>query len=308
MSFWSRFSKTDSMASLAQHGRTFYWASFLLGPKAAREAGELYYCCRQLDDIADEGTAAINERLDMLDTVKDAVESDDQDNHNALALRCLEVAKRSPECQQALIHLIQGMQQDLGRVALLTEAELDQYCYRVAGTVGLLMCPILGTQDRNAFAFAVDLGIGMQLTNICRDVLEDARMGRRYLPCDIDVKAIGESRSDARERIQQVIADQIRRADAYYESGFAGLRYLPRASRCAIYLAARWYQAIGHKIKKSGVKWWQGRVVVSGFQKLWILLKSLPCLITLLVLPRHKPSIRHNERLHAHLDAFHHGH
>ena len=296
------------MATLAQHGRTFYWASFLLGPKAAREAAELYYCCRQLDDIADEGSASTEERCEKLSIMKHALESGQKNSHDALIKRCLNIAQRDLECRRALTHLIDGMLQDLGHVALQTEAELDQYCYRVAGTVGLLMCPILGTHDRNAFAFAVDLGIGMQLTNICRDVLEDAGMGRRYLPHKIKADAISEGSCDAREAISQVIIEQIKRADAYYASGFAGLSYLPRASRCAIYLAARWYQAIGHKIQKSGAKWWEGRVVVGGLQKLWILIKSLPSLISLLVMPRQQPTIQHNERLHIHLEAFHHGH
>ena len=308
MSYWSRFSQTDSMATLAKHGRTFYWASFLLGPKAAREAAELYYCCRQLDDIADEGSTSTEERREKLNIIKHALESGEQPSHDALIKRCLNIAQRNSECRRALTHLIDGMLQDLGYVALSTEAELDQYCYRVAGTVGLLMCPILGTHDRNAFAFAVDLGIGMQLTNICRDVSEDARMGRRYLPHKIKADAISEGSCDAREVISQVIIEQIKRADAYYESGFKGLRYLPSASRCAIYLAARWYQAIGHKIQKSGAKWWQGRVVVGGLQKLWILLRSLPSLISLLVMPRQQPAIQHNEQLHAHLGVFYHGH
>ena len=308
MSYWSRFSNTDSMATLAQHGRTFYWASFLLGPKAASEAAELYYCCRQLDDIADESSALPEERREKLKRIKHAIESNEQLSDDVLIERCLKIAKRSSECRRALTHLIDGMLHDLGPVALQTEAELDQYCYRVAGTVGLLMCPILGTHDRNAFAFAVDLGIGMQLTNICRDVLEDARMGRRYLPHEIKADVIGEGSCDAREAISQVVIEQIKRADAYYESGFKGLRHLPRASRCAIYLAARWYQAIGHKIRKSRAKWWQGRVVVGTSQKLWILIRSLPNLVSLLILSRHPPAIRHNKQLHVHLGVFHHGH
>lgn len=308
MSYWSRFSQTDSMATLAQHGRTFYWASFLLGRKVAREAAELYCCCRQLDDIADEDSASAEERREKLNKIRHALESGEPPSHDALIKRCLNIAQRNSECRRALTHLIDGMLQDLGHVSLRTEAELDQYCYRVAGTVGLLMCPILGTHDRNAFAFAVDLGIGMQLTNICRDVLEDARMGRRYLPHWIKADAIGEGSCDAREVTSQVIIEQLKRADAYYESGFEGLRYLPRASRCAIYLAARWYQAIGHKIRKSGAKWWKGRVVVGSSQKLWILIRSLPDLVSLLILSRHPPAIRHNKQLHAHLGVFHHGH
>ncbi len=81
-------------------------------------------------------------------------------------------------------HLLDGLLFDQQDVALKTSHDLIKYAYQVAGTVGLLMCPVLGCQNRQAFSFAVDMGIAMQLTNIARDVLEDAEMGRRYLPGD----------------------------------------------------------------------------------------------------------------------------
>ena len=89
------------------------------------------------------------------------------------------------QCQMpsdVISELIRGIESDLQPVMVGTEAELLRYCYRVAGTVGLLMCDVLGVHDSRAKAHAIDLGIGMQLTNIARDVQEDAGMGRRYVP------------------------------------------------------------------------------------------------------------------------------
>ena len=144
-----------------------------------------------------------------------------------------------------------------------------RYAYRVAGTVGLLMCHVLDCHDEEARAHAIDLGIAMQLTNIARDVLEDAEMGRRYLPAswagDLSPAHItaastapdGEPAQTVRVAVQLVLG----MADAYYRSGNAGLAYLPWRAHIAIAVAASVYRQIGVQIAASGYGWHQGRHV-----------------------------------------------
>ena len=172
-------------------------------------------------------------------------------------------------------HLLDGLLFDQGHVAIKSEDALIKYAYQVAGTVGLLMCPVLGCQKRHAFSFAVDMGIAMQLTNIARDVLEDAKMGRRYLPANwvgqlsaSDILACANT-PDSREAIQVKagIDRLLSLADAYYDSGRKGLVYLPPRAHIAIAVAANVYREIGQKLRRRRLNWSAGRVVTNKLEK-----------------------------------------
>jgi phytoene synthase len=154
--------------------------------------------------------------------------------------------------------------------------ELLRYCYRVASTVGLMMCAVLGVREPSAFPHAVDLGVAMQLTNICRDVREDARMGRVYLPAS-RLEAAGLTPDDLlqdrvdREALARVVADLLHLADRYYASADAGMRWIPARARTAIVVASRVYRAIGVKLRRRGCDAWSGRTVVGGVEKVgWL--------------------------------------
>jgi phytoene synthase len=169
------------------------------------------------------------------------------------------------------LELIAGVRSDLEPVRVADEAELLRYCYRVAGTVGIMMCGALDVNQREAHAFAVDLGIGMQLTNLCRDVVEDAVAGRRYLPASLvgNVEP-GELIAPAgarRERLRDGVAALLELADRYYASGESGLSFLPPRARGGILVAARVYRAIGTKLRERGHDFWEGRVVVTEREK-----------------------------------------
>ena len=131
--------------------------------------------------------------------------------------------------------IIDGLLGDQKVVQIKDETELLRYCYRVAGTVGVLMCSILNCDDGKAKDYAIDLGIAMQLTNIARDVLEDAQMGRRYLPeswvGDITPKRIVEISKSPELESSKLICSGTQKllelADKYYESGLVGCSYLP---------------------------------------------------------------------------------
>lgn len=248
---------------LFEKGKTFYWARALLDKNSASRATRLYRFCRYVDDLADEtddkkkASESLNHIIDSLKngTSADCVISDSI----ALFLEC-DIPIAIP------IELINGVLADLTLNQIETEDQLIKYCYQVAGTVGIMMCKVLGLSDPKSYYHAVDLGIGMQLTNICRDVYADALIERIYLPksmiglmrCD-DILRLNDSK-------KSLVLDAIRRlldiADRYYISGYNGLGYLPLRSRFSILVAAKLYQAIGVKLKASGLNFCCQRVVI----------------------------------------------
>ena len=160
-----------------------------------------------------------------------------------------------------------------------SEAELIKYCHGVAGTIGLMTCPIFGVTDTEALQHADDLGIAMQLTNICRDVHEDAEKDRIYLPADFfenlpTVSTLLSENSKSLAEINLVKSRLLRIADQRYASGEAGIRYLPLRMRIVVRWAGRMYQEIGELIKKDPSFYHANRAVVTGTKKMRILLPS----------------------------------
>ena len=175
------------------------------------------------------------------------------------------------------------------------------YAYQVAGTVGLMMAPILGREDQRADAFAVDLGIAMQLTNIARDVLEDAEMGRRYLPeswvGDLQpsrIVALAKTPS-ANEAVAVTTAVKklLNLADDYYKSGMEGFSYLPLRAHISIAIAAHVYRQIGVQLRLKQHGWHRGREVTSRFTKIICSIKALGSLVQ-----RGHSYAQHNAALH----------
>ena len=250
---------------LKRNGKSFYFASLALDREQAERCARLYAFCRYVDDLADEADDKQDAHRRLLRVIDDlqARRSSDVLVADFLAL--------SSECAMSIepaVDLVQGVLQDLEREVLLEDvAALHHYCYRVAGTVGLLMCGVLGVRDPRAYPFAIDLGIGMQLTNIARDVLEDAYSGRRYIPKTIIGDVSPEELIEPDEAMQSRIADAVcwilGEADRFYRSGEAGLVFLPPRAQLAIRIAARVYHRIGTRLRKSGFAAWRGRTVVS---------------------------------------------
>lgn len=267
---------TAANAVLAAKGRSFHWARRWLGPAHAARATRLYGFCRYLDDLADEAESA-DEAREKLDEAARAISSG-----GSAAPVISDGINLFKECRISPwipIELIAGVRSDLEPVRVTDEAELLRYCYRVAGTVGIMMCGALDVNSREAHAFAVDLGIGMQLTNLCRDVVEDAVAGRRYLPASlvgkVEPAALIVPAAAQRERLRHGVAALLDRADRYYASGASGLSFLPLRARCGILVAARVYRAIGTKLRKRDHAFWAGRVVVTELEKAQISAKAL---------------------------------
>jgi 15-cis-phytoene synthase len=287
---------------LARQGKTFYWASFFLGPAVADRAARLYQFCRFVDDLAD---GDLPQRLESLEDIRAGL-SDPQ--HPAVAtIPELEafsaLADESNIPLNAAIQLLDGMLRDQLPTAVESEAELLRYCHAVAGTVGLMMCRVLDCKHPRADSFAIDLGIAMQLTNIARDVLEDARMDRRYLPASwlgatLSAETIGQAASHCHLPVAAAINQLLELADRYYASALLGIHLLPWRSRFAIIVALRGYRQIGRQLKKHGLQWWRGRTVVSKAVKIGLSITSLADLISGMgpgSVPAHKAS------LHKHL-------
>jgi phytoene synthase len=266
-------------ALLMEKGRSFYWARSLLGEKYAARATRLYCLCRHLDDLADEALTVEGARASLDSASRDISAGASVDPIICDGLALME------ECgieKDLVLQLIKGAVSDLGDVLIDDEGELLRYCYRVAGTVGLMMCHALDLDDTAAFPHAIDLGIAMQLTNICRDVREDAVMGRRYLPSSslgkMQPAQLIDPAVQDRGMIQQEILRLLALADTYYRSGEAGLAYLPLQSRTGILVAARVYHAIGKDLRSRGGDCWSRRAVVSSLEKAVITTRALATL------------------------------
>lgn len=261
---------------LAKKGKSFHWAKKLLSTKHGERATRLYAFCRYLDDIADEATSSAQAKSVLMEISQSLRSGNSQDPVVADAIHLMSDCRIEP---QIPCELINGLLTDLDEVELKTVDELLRYCYRVAGTVGLMMSDVLDVVEPAASPFAIDLGIGMQLTNICRDVQEDARMRRRYLPHEIVGKIsledlISPTESQA-ERLRFSIQFLLNLADDYYASGESGLPYLPLRARHGILIASKVYHAIGQKLRSRNYSYWEGRVVIPKSRKLGITFMSL---------------------------------
>jgi phytoene synthase len=290
---------------LRAKGRSFYWAGHLLNAVHAARATRLYGFCRHVDDLADESTSVEDAQraLALLSAEIAAGCSDDPATRDALALMA--------ECRieaALMLELIRGVASDLEPVRVEDDAALLRYCYRVAGTVGLMMCQVLDVRDEAALRHALDLGIAMQLTNICRDVSEDARAGRRYLPAS-RIGALAPQQlivpaQSLQPLLRRCVADLLDQADVYYQSGEQGLPYLPLRARGAILVAARLYRAIGMRLRRSDLAFWQGRAVIPGRTKAAL---TLHALLTTALTPRFWRSSRgHDNALHHAFADLHH--
>ena len=255
-------------AELTAKGRSFHWARHLLGETHAARATRLYGFCRYLDDLADEAASTQSARENLAAASRAIVSGKSTDPVLSDGLRLM------AECQIApsiVLELIQGLVSDLDLVRIPDEAALLRYAYRVAGTVGVMMCGVLDVHRPEAYSHAIDLGIAMQLTNICRDISEDAALGRRYLPAcmigEVDPEKLVLPAEGFHLALSDCVTSLLDKADRYYASGEAGLSYLPFRARCGILVAARVYREIGCKLRARGCNFWLARMMVSDREK-----------------------------------------
>lgn len=263
----------DSRAVLAKHARTFDLAGWFLPAERLDDAAVVYAFCRLVDDAVDLAQDRAAGDAEVV-----AIERELRGDGEARPLvACFgELLDSWGVSRQVAIELILGVRSDAGDVEVKNDPELLRYCYRVAGTVGLMMCGVIGVREKAAFPFALDLGIAMQLTNISRDVAEDARIGRVYLPAtrlrEAGTEPTALVRGEApRGAISRVVLDLLGLADRYYESADGGMRFIPWRSRLAIVVAGRVYRAIGRRLARRGGDALAGRTIVPPLEKaLWV--------------------------------------
>jgi 15-cis-phytoene synthase len=275
----NRLARRFSHQILAHHSKSFAFAGRLLPAWCRDDAAALYAWCRRCDDAVDgpRDTAARAAAVEQLRAELARIYGDGIESDPVLA-GFQDVVRRQAIPRRYADDLVDGMAMDVGAVRYRTFDELLLYCYRAAGTVGLMMAQIMGVRDPSALRRAADLGIAMQLTNICRDVAEDAARDRVYLPADViaaDVLEACHRSGDSDGEVARAVAELLRRADDFYASADAGLPALP--VRCAIGIrAARLiYAEIGRVLARRHFDVRAGRAVVSRGRKTWLALRAL---------------------------------
>jgi len=253
----------------AQHSKSFYFASGLL-PEAKRSAVRaLYAFCRTVDDIVDESSdVECDARLDYW---RGMVETASFADHDLVAAAWADTLTRYHIPRHYAIQLIDGVARDLSQVRYQTFDELATYCYGVASTVGLMSMYIVGFQSNEAVPYAIKLGVALQMTNILRDVGEDYRNGRLYLPRE-ELVFYGIQESDITEgRItdnwRQFMKFQIERTRQLYEDSWAGVKMLEREGQPAIGAASVFYQGILDEIERNDYDVFTRRASLSAWDK-----------------------------------------
>lgn len=258
------------------NSKTFYLASSLL-PTAKRQAVQaLYAFCRLTDDIVDRGESDSGLRLAEWEkqTFQPVSHHSNQstDPESLVALAWQDTRKRHNVPALYVEQLVRGVASDLRKKRYETFNELAAYCYGVACTVGLMSMHIVGHDGPQAMPYTIRLGVALQLTNILRDVGEDWRMGRLYLPRE-ELDAFGLTESDiargvVTEKWRAFMRFQVERVRILYASAMPGLAMLHPDGRFAIAAAAELYQAILVEIETNDYDVFSRRAVVSKWDKL----------------------------------------
>lgn len=257
-----------------QNSKTFYMASALMPPAKRRSIRALYAFCRACDDIMDkpsndDPTANLEEWR-----MKTTRLHSDEGDLIALAWHDTRLKHSIPSLYAE--QLIEGVKMDSLQNRYQTFAQLTEYCYGVASTVGLMSMHIIGFRHHQALMYAIRLGVALQLTNILRDVGEDYRMGRLYLPRE-ELLTYGIREEDiaagrVTENWRQFMKFQIERARELYATSLPGVKLLDKSGRFATYAAGILYARILDEIEKNDYDVFTRRAHTSK----WTKLKNLP--------------------------------
>jgi 15-cis-phytoene synthase len=266
---------------MRRHAKSFDWAARFLAPATRDDTRLLYAFARLADDLADEPELGeLPERLAALANLKSDVCTSTwpPPNRDPLTHAMVRLRQHHGLSVDLFEGFLDSLMADAHPRCLLTEQDLWVFAYGVAGTVGLMMRPLLGAAPEGDL-HALALGLAMQLTNIARDVVEDAERGRTYIPASLGVHADALHRPQgAAERRQAFAAIErvLAWAEAFYAFAQQGLGQIPKSNRRAIRIALCLYRGIGRKILSAGPeRYWQGRACLSGFEKLHLTAMSL---------------------------------
>jgi phytoene synthase len=267
----------------AAHSRSFYFASGLLPEEKRSAIRALYAFCRTVDDIVD--LPAKKDRDIELDYWRQVVQTASFKEKDQVAAAWVDTQARYQIPNRFALQLIDGVARDLSQTRYDTFDELATYCYGVASTTGLMSMHIVGFTNHTAIPYAIKLGVALQMTNILRDVGEDYRNGRLYLPCE-ELAFYGLRESDiaagkVTDRWRQFMNFQIERTRQIYADSWAGIKLLDPDGRLAIGAASVFYAGILDDIEAHDYDVFMRRANLSTWGKLrripslWVKIKSL---------------------------------
>jgi len=265
-----------------ENSKSFYWASKFLPKEILKKVINIYAFCRLQDDLVDEGIK-----------IKDSSELKELEN----------IIKSYGVSKNIILNLMEGINSDKNFKRFKDNSELLRYCYKVAGVVGLMMIKALDIKQSEAKYFAIDLGMAMQLTNISRDIMQDYKKNRIYIPenTGINKDIISNMTSENEKKIKKVVNQIILKSEIYYKSSLNGMRYIPIRSRLAILVSLRIYQGIGIKIIKTEKKFIHENLYVTNIEKTLIVAKALIEFLIFFIFPIYKK--KHNIYLHESLEG-----
>lgn len=262
----------------AQSGSSFYYSFLFLPPERRRAITALYAFCREVDDTVDEctdqGVARIKLAWWRAELSKMYAGSPSHPVTQALAPHLAPYDLKEEHLQA----IVDGMEMDLDQTRYLDFANLEKYCWHVAGAVGILSASIFGVTQPQTLKYAEKLGLAFQLTNIIRDVGEDARKGRIYLPVNelqqFDVKAADLLNARHSDKFEALMRFQTERAERYYDEAYA---LLPRADRRAQrpgLMMAAIYRTLLDEIARDGFHVLNQKISLTPLRKLWLAWKT----------------------------------
>ena len=262
----------------ASSGSSFYHSFRFLPEKKRRAITALYAFCREVDDVVDETTDVNLARTSLNWWRTQVAEIYVGKPQHPVAIALVPIVKQFNMAQEHLLEIIDGMEMDLEQARYQDFKSLQLYCYRVASVVGLLSVEIFGYNNRQTLKYAHDLGIAFQLTNIIRDVGEDARRNRIYLPMDemqqFCVTAADILNARETENFQKLMAFQIERAHRFYDQALAQLPKEDRKSQRVGLIMAAIYRATLNEVESSGCHVLKERVSLTPTYKLWLAFKT----------------------------------
>ena len=266
---------------LSIYAKSFNWAGFFLPKKTYKNCSYLYDFCRVVDNIADDENEIEIKKIKFQKFVNDFKQKNFED---PIIQNMWNIINEFNISLEIIYDLFDGIESDIKQnVKIDTRKDLLIYCYRVAGTVGLMMAKILKVSKKQSLKSAIDLGIAMQLTNISRDVIEDSKKNRSYINGNFEE-----------------INSTIKLADTFYKNSFYSIREIPLSFRFSILVARRIYRKIGYKIlkKKTFENYSKsGKIYVSNFEKVLETILSIYDLIILSLLNKNDDQIEHDHLL-----------
>lgn len=258
-----------------EHARNFYYAFRTLPPRKRRAIYAAYAFCRFCDDIADEDLPL--EEKDRLfgQTRQLLAQSRNGGSSDPIFKAIQDAAQAFGIPYEYFEEVIEGVEMDLTKTRFANFEELRTYCYKVASIVGLICIEVFGYQDASAREYAIDLGLAMQLTNILRDIREDAERDRIYIPQD-EMARFGYSEAELMNGIindsfRNLMAYQAARARRYFDSGKRLFPLLPAESRACPAMLHAVYSGVLDRIEASGYDVFERRIGLSTHEKLFLM-------------------------------------